>query len=554
MGLPRNGRGALRWLHVLLANLLAWFGWLPIAWSQLELSDAVTSSVSFLDAGVVSLGHIAIFTTAILRGRLDLEIAARDAMATIRGARLQEVEDLNGLGLTSDTDLRFASVVMLSTHVPTSSMKQFMRYLSSSHDVDSILLQCLPLISAPVTTEICQCNEPCHCVVFWTVDIITIQLAARMPGTLKKLSDFLCLLPSLPCLSNGCHGCNVGALHVEFDEYEVQRMIEGEAQLDSPAAVCETLDIIARSIEEGPTCVCIPILPLVHDDWTRLLIRFFKCGDEEARGARIVAVEALETYLDGTRAGTSVERVEYSTTSLILPRLLEILINSLLTGLFRVDGFSSALTARRAIRDYIVDSRGNGFFVNVFLTKALVNASATNSHICQVLTFRHPLISLRALALVSGGVNLLCTFWWSCAIGFGAGLGHWSATYSMPLSKARFYVVMAAMCIGLGIDSLYLYLNKFRCKELTGLWVVIVLEIIGIAGSGTVAGIFGVKAFGTWLYVVLQGMVWVKWGFGCYLLGEYLEDDSTWAESGLLVYSSAFLLSAILAGVGGKWE
>jgi len=130
----RNGQGTLRWIHALLANLLAWFGWLPIAWSQFELSDAVTSSVSFLDAGIVSLGHIAVFTTAILRGRLDLEMAARDVIATIRGDRLQAVEDLNGYGLTSDSDLRFASVVMLSTvQVPTSSMKQFMRYLSSCH-------------------------------------------------------------------------------------------------------------------------------------------------------------------------------------------------------------------------------------------------------------------------------------------------------------------------------------------------------------------------------------------------------------------------------------
>eukprot|EP01018_Ginkgo_biloba_P005379 Gb_27442 [translate_table: standard] len=550
MGSLKNRQGCQWLMHFLFVKLAAWFGWLPMALSQLELSEAVSSSVSFMDAGIVSLGHIAVFATTVLRGRLDLEMGARDVLATIRGPKL---EDINGFGFTTDSDLRYASVVMLSTHIHNSSMKQFMKYLSGAHDVDSVLLQCLPLRSAAMTIGLCGCKEPCHCIVFWTVDAITVQLALRMPGTLKKLSESLCLLPSLQCLKNGCHGCNVGLLHVEIEEFAQERLIEGDAQVSTPAAACQTLDIIARSIEEKPTCLCIPILSLNYDDWTRLLIRCFKCADEDSRGARVTAIEALESYLDETRGGT-VERVEYSTASLIVPRIIEILVNIVLTGLFRVDGFSSALTARRAMRDYIVDSRGNGFFANVFFTKALVNASATNSHICQVLTFRHPLMSLRALTFLAGGMNLICTLWWSLAIAFGAGLGKWSDTYSMHFSKVRFFAVMAAIGIGLGLDCLHLYLNRFRWRELPLIWAVIILEILCIAAAGTVAGILGVKAFGTWLYSALQGMVWVKWGFGSYLLGEYLEDESRWAESGILVYSSAFLLSAILAGVGGRWQ
>lgn len=45
-----------------------------------------------------------------------------------------------------------------------------------------------------------------------------MMLAERMPGTLKKLSDFQCLLPCLTCLRNGCHGCKQGLLHVEEEE------------------------------------------------------------------------------------------------------------------------------------------------------------------------------------------------------------------------------------------------------------------------------------------------------------------------------------------------
>jgi hypothetical protein len=74
----------------------------------------------------------------------------------------------------------------------------------------------------------------------------------------------------------------------------------------------------------------------------------------------------------------------------------------------------------------------------------------------------------------------------------------------------------------------------------------------------------------------MLGLVWVKWGIGSYLLGEFSpEFDSRqgrWGvdgtivmsrgrrltgnrfQSGTLVYSSAFLLNAILAGVRSKWQ
>lgn len=67
-------------------------------------------------------------------------------------------------------------------------------------------------------------------------DDIAVMLAQRMPGTLKRLSDSLCLLPSRRCY--GCHGCKYDLLHVETDHF-------GNPEVE-PAATCLTLDFISR--------------------------------------------------------------------------------------------------------------------------------------------------------------------------------------------------------------------------------------------------------------------------------------------------------------------
>ena len=58
----------------------------------------------------------------------------------------------------------------------------------------------------------------CKCIVFWNVEEIVTMLARRMPGTIKRLSDSLCLLPCPECLETGCHGWNQGQLNVEETE------------------------------------------------------------------------------------------------------------------------------------------------------------------------------------------------------------------------------------------------------------------------------------------------------------------------------------------------
>lgn len=122
-----------------------------------------------------------------------------------------------------------------------------------------------------------------------------MMLARQLPGTLKSLPDSHCLIPSVCCLSNGCHGCNQGLLHAENDTLK-----EGDPNLDSPAAVCEILE----SIPKVGACICIPVRPFNEDKWTNELIRVFEPQKTEFRGVVFReggtnASSALENYKNG---------------------------------------------------------------------------------------------------------------------------------------------------------------------------------------------------------------------------------------------------------------
>lgn len=570
-------------LHLTIRKFIWWpLGWLSTASAQLELSEPLTGSANFPDLGITCLGNLAAFVGVCMKGMLTLEMGARDVLAATRGPKLQNV---NGFGLSTCDEYKDVSAVMLSTrHTPNSSIKQFMKYMSYAHDVDSILLQCDPLKSAAITVEVCECSGcegTCQCIVFRTVQEITIILARRIPGTLKGLSDSLLLLPSLKCLRNGCHGCNQGLLHVEG---EILR--EGDPKVEFPAAVCQTLDYTGReSIVEEQICICISVNPPGDDHWTKLLMRSFTSKDKEERGATVKASEALRKYLAECRE-ERVETVEYNTISFILPRFVEVFVNLLLTGWFRVDGFSSALVARKAVRNYVVNSKGNGFAANAFLTKALVNYNADNTNVCQMLTFRGDLVSLRTLSLMVACGNLICCITWMVLIALeSGGPGKWFDIRSMPPSKPRVALIMAAMGYGLLVTCVDLYLSKFdrgakslsqrrKPPAITGWAVMIALEIVCIVCCCAVVGNLGIKGFGTWLYSVVQGIVWVKWGISSYLLGEYLDErdiprkgvhgivecgisedvSAVRMRHGIIMYCKAFLLNAGLAGVRGNWD
>ena len=205
----------------------------------------------------------------------------------------------------------------------------------------------------------------------------------------------------------------------------------------------------------------IPILQSDKPDvWTELLLRSLRSKDAEGRGVRVMASEALEGYLSGRTRGSSkiLETVEYNIVSFIVPRLTEIVINLVLTFWFRVDGFSSSLVARRAVRDYLVDSKGSGFAATAFLTKAAVKSDFNNTKVCQVLTFRGDFLGIKTLSFIVGAVNLICSLGWAILIGFEADI-------SPPLAQPRVAVIVAAVGFALCTDSVIVCIHHgiFKC-------------------------------------------------------------------------------------------
>lgn len=372
-------------------------------------------------------------------------------------------------------------------------------------------------------------------------------------------------------------------------------------------SVLEALDHIYRKpIQEEGTCICIPLRPAEADVWTDLMTRSLRSKDKEGRGVRVMASDALENYmaLGAQENYMSTEIVEakgievtYSNGSLIVPRVIEMFLNLAVTGWFRTDGFSTSLLARRSIRDYVVDSKGNGFAINAFVTYAWVKSSQVryadiktdHMDVCQVLTFRGTFLSLRTLAIIGACVNLICSFGWALLVAIeGHVVVKWYYTPSMPLSATRLAIIMAGIFTVLGMDCLHLYLGRpypmnKREREPDSnkrdtivpfiiVCAMIVLEIACIALlCSTLARVWGIKGFHRWrwIYSALQVLVWVKWAAGSYLLGEHLSKydcgpimterlaasrPKKWTDNGILVYSSAFLLNAFLAGVRGKWD
>ena len=425
-------------------GLLALFS--NIAFAQFDVSESVTASASFPDVAMTCIGNLAVFFSCLLRGRLHVEMGARDLLDTIRPSKLIKVRD--GCIKT----LYSPGVVMLSNHTPDSSMMQFMQYSKNTYNVGSILLQFHRLRSGEVTAEICNSHR-CNCIVLDALHVTTtFHLVRWIPGTLKRLSgsDHQCLLPCLTCLRNCYHGCNHSLLHVNQDI-----LIEGEPKEWPIAAVCEILDRGVDTVCQERTCICIPTLPAERDEWTKMLIRSLKTKDKEGRGVTNLASDHLKRYID--QSGVCDATEEYSTVYLIVPRLTEVLVNIILTAWFRVDGFSSALVARRVVRDYIVDSRGTAIAANVFLTKCQVYSNEENTNVCQVLTFRGSLLSFRTLSSIIGCVNLICSIAWAVLIA-GADKWKWYDTLSMAPSKARVAVVIAAIGVALAIDCLQLFL------------------------------------------------------------------------------------------------
>jgi hypothetical protein len=300
-----------------------------------------------------------------------------------------------------------------------------------------------------------------------------------------------------------------------------------------------------------------------------------------------MASEALEGYLAGGRGGEE-GTVEYHILSFIVPRLTEILINLVLTFWFGVDGFSSALIARRTVRNYLVDSKGSGFAANAFLTKAEVKSDENNTQVCQALFFRGSVLCI--ITFVSTGcANLICSIGWAVLISFEGGVDS-----SPPPSMPVVVLIIAAIGAALGMDAASVHFGSYwkynpnkaavmvailsvplwpvtipiflikwlRCiphisnAELM-IWSAVYLEAACIEAGSVVARTLGIRGFRRWIYGALQILVWAKWATGSHFLNKMNSQEffgksiNRWQ---VLTYSSAPLLNAVLAGVRCKWE
>eukprot|EP00253_Pinus_taeda_P020396 PITA_20396 len=513
--------------------IVCWLGWLcGLVFGQ--VAEAFTSAVNFPDVGLTCLANLAAFFTFILRGKHFYESFAENDVVLKMNV---EERNINGLEVTTTCgeNLKKCSVVMLSFHYPaTLGPRKFMNSISNVSDVHSIFLRCRPLQCGAFTEDFpkCSCTENrdgrCGCIVFNTVQDITMMLARQLPGTLKmkRLSDSQCLLPCGRCLSKGCHGCNQGLLHAENDTLK-----EGDPNLESPAAVCEILE----SIPKVGACICIPVRPFNEDEWTNELIRVFVPQKGEFRGVVFReggtnASSALENYKNGNGECDADET--YSLASLaILPYLAEALIMFVLTFFLKVDGFSSAVLAKRAVSSY-----GSSIFFPIskifphkHLTRARVKSNANNTNVCQVFFFR-PAFQISILHSLFGYSACICCIGWTVLVAKEGRADQWYHIPSMAPSEGRIKLLYIVVCIAIG-------------------------------------RVVGIKAFGRWIYSALQcldGYIVLCNASGVILNNcqhavnqDSLEDGQPmwwYGTCGHYIRASAFLLNASLAGVRAQWK
>ena len=84
----------------ILGSLVGTLSIIGLAQFEVGEAEVVKASSNIPDVGLAWVGNLEIFVTSLLRARLDLEISARNVMATNRGPEMKEI---NGFGLTTCT-------------------------------------------------------------------------------------------------------------------------------------------------------------------------------------------------------------------------------------------------------------------------------------------------------------------------------------------------------------------------------------------------------------------------------------------------------------------
>jgi len=188
-----------------------------------QVGEFLIGYTNFLDIRLTCIGNLVTFLTFILRFKYWYDYMYRGMEASLICNKWKDINQLKVLTMRKG-EVHEYCVIMLSFHKPISItfMKQFMRHISNLYYLQSLSLQCFPLQSV-VEVAIVMCRDTytkngkgrCRCIVFNTLEYITMVLALRMSGTLEKLYDSQSLLPSLCFLRNVYHRCNQRLLYVE---------------------------------------------------------------------------------------------------------------------------------------------------------------------------------------------------------------------------------------------------------------------------------------------------------------------------------------------------
>jgi hypothetical protein len=181
------------------------------------------------------------------------------------------------------------------------------------------------------------------------------------------------------------------------------------------------------------------------------------------------------------------------------------------------------MVARKAVKVYVVGSKGSGFVANAFMTKALVKSKNTkfddmtnnDTHIFQVLTFGGPILGLTNLSFIAGVVHVFFSIFWSVFIAFERRYGKWYDIHSMPPYIPTVSVIIVAIGIALGMDCLHLYLNwknkvenPKMVRPIKPVCAVMVLEIMCIASGSITTRDFCINPFRKSVYSAVQALVW----------------------------------------------
>ena len=79
--------------------------------TKLNICEVVTGPINFLDLGTTCVGNLVAFVTTLIRGRLNIESGARDALSIVGCRKLTILNEINENEVTTGNN---DTIVMLS--------------------------------------------------------------------------------------------------------------------------------------------------------------------------------------------------------------------------------------------------------------------------------------------------------------------------------------------------------------------------------------------------------------------------------------------------------